>query len=192
MTGIPAHCTKCGAVFVSPQLNFPNARGITIIDVGVSCPNCGGMADAIEGTFDFVGNFIKVYPGTPRRTIAILSVLQKALRESQEGAVDTAVIDTIAKASPALAKEISKKLSSHKGLILSGLLMALLAGCSQSINWNQMVDQVRVYSTGAEPYPNLGKQADAPKAENREQRRKQESLEKKKSKPTAPKLKPKS
>src|SRR4051812_4973923 len=104
MAGLPAHCANCGLVFESAFLNVTNSESVTFQNIAVSCPRCGGMAKAIDGTFDFVGNTIKVHPGAPPRTVAILKVLQTALREAEAGAEDKAV-KTIAEKSPALAKE---------------------------------------------------------------------------------------
>lgn len=173
MTGLPAHCFQCGAIFVSSLIQVSNARQITFESIIVQCPRCGQGAHGIDGTFDFVGNSIAVHPGTPARTLEILAVLQSALREAQAGSPVEQVVDRIAAASPALAKEIRKRPLASSGLIL--LLLTLLASCSTEakLDWNLLIDQVRVYVTGADPYPSLG-QTDVPPKMTRQQRRHQE------------------
>ena len=188
MTGVPAHCPHCGRVFVSTLINFDPGSSVTIKNVGVTCPFCRQVADAVDGTFDFIGNFVRVR-NAPPRTIAILEILQSALTAAQKGEPDAKVLDKIKDASPELAREIHQATTSS-GKPLLGLLLLLLAGnCSTttntSLNWNQLVDQVRVYATGADPYPGLENSAEKPKM-NRQQRRSQERQTRKQKPPLSP------
>jgi hypothetical protein len=181
MAGVPAHCPHCGRVFVSAAFNFGFASTVVLENNRTNCPFCGQTAQIIDGTFNFLGNAILVRDAPPR-TIAILQTLQNALAASQKGEADAKVLDKIKDASPELADQIQKAtVASGKPLV--GLLLLLLAGnCSMatntSLNWNQLVDQVRVYATGASPYPELGNTVEKPKM-NRQQRRSQERQTKK-------------
>jgi hypothetical protein len=174
MAGLPAHCLNCGAIFVTSTIQASNALGITFSNITVPCSNCGGPAKTVDGTFDFVGNAMRVHPGAPQRTIEILKVLQSALREAEGGASDEKVIDTIARASPVLASAIQRK-TKQGGFILITLLLALLASCSTeaTLDWNQLVDQLKVYATGGDPYPGLGRSEGSEK--KLKQRRQSES-----------------
>jgi hypothetical protein len=161
--GLPAYCPKCGLVFASNAITFRgNATNVTLGGNREPCPRCGGMAEGIDGNFDFVGNAIRVNRASPR-TLAILTVIQAALVEAQQGKPESEVIATIEKASPELATEIRKKVSRAGQPVLVALLLSLLATCSISttgtLNWNQLVDQVRVYQTGKAPYPGLERSA---------------------------------
>lgn len=187
MPGLPTHCAKCGLVFISRQFGASDSINVTFRGIRETCPNCGAIAHGVDGTFDFVGNAIKVHPGAPPRTIEILSTLQEALRDLQAGKADDIVLENIAKASPELARAIKREqLPIRQGFFL--LILTLLANCSTNanLNWNQLIDQVRVYSTGAEPYPRLGNQS--PRSQqgtpptgkpNRADRRKAESSQRK-------------
>lgn len=111
------------------------------------------MAEGIDGTFDFVGNAIRV-SNAPPRTIELLSALQGALRKAEQNKPAAEVISEIEQTSPELASAIQKKVSSTGAHILAGLLVTLLAGCSMSttLDLNVLLDQIHVYATGAEPY----------------------------------------
>jgi hypothetical protein len=193
MTGLPSHCPKCGIVFLSDAFSLVNVTDAMFRNIRVGCPNpgCGGIANGLDGTFDFVGNAINVKHATPR-TLAILAVLQSALREAQQGKPEAEVISEIEKASPELAHAIQKKVSTSGKPLLAGLLLTLLAGCSMDtrLDWNRLVDQVHVYSTGANPYPGL-EQAEASQSESgekpkpsRQQRRYKERQAKKQQRQT--------
>jgi hypothetical protein len=187
MTGVPAHCPHCGSIFISSLISFGPGATLTINNVGVSCPFCGQMANAVDGTFDFVGNFVRV-KNAPPRSIAILQLLQSALAAAQKGEPDAKVLDRIKTASPELAKEIQKATVAGGKPLIAVLLVLLAGNCSMSantsLNWNQLVDQARVYATGGDPYPGLGNSAEKPKM-NRQQRRSQERQTRKQKPPLA-------
>jgi hypothetical protein len=189
MRGMPAHCSRCGLIFESPVFAITgNIRNVTFRNNKISCPRlgCGEIADGIDGTFDYVDNAIRVIRAPPK-TIAIVSVLQRALREAEQGRPEAEVINKIEATSAELADAIRKKVSTSKKPILVTLLLSLLASCSVSstLNWNQLVDQVHVYQTGADPYSGLDQATasmsdsdDKPKA-SRQQRRYNERQAKK-------------
>ncbi|WP_143279127.1 hypothetical protein [Bradyrhizobium sp. C9] len=140
----------------------------------------------IDGTFDFVSNAIRV-KSAPARTLAILSVLQSALRDAEQGKPDAEVLSRIETASPELAGAIQKKVSASAKPILASLLFALLAGCSMNttLDWNKLIDQVHVYATGADPYPQTSRPAESqsrpeekPKMSRQQQRHKERQAKK--------------
>jgi hypothetical protein len=102
---------------------------------------------------------------------------------AQKGEPDATVLDKIKDASPELATEIRKATVSSGRPLLPVLLLLLAGSCSTttntSLNWNQLIDQARVYATGGDPYPGLENSAEQPKM-NRQQRRSQERQTKKK------------
>jgi hypothetical protein len=182
MPGVPAHCPQCGFLFFSNLFGVKNSAGITIRNISLSCPRCGHMAQALEGTFDFdfVGNATMIRNASPQ-TINLLRVLQEALRTAQAGHDESEVVSALEKESPEFAHLLKDSLKIG-GLV--SLLLALLFTCStnvqQSLDWNQLIDQARVYLTGAEPYPGLEKpEIRPPKTSqkptlSRQQRRQQE------------------
>ncbi|MFC7699644.1 hypothetical protein ACFQX9_23450 [Bradyrhizobium sp. GCM10028915] len=188
MPPLPAHCPKCGAIFPSNVISIDNSDDITIGNIQERCPiqGCGGTARVIEGNFDFVGHAVRVRRAPPR-TLAILTVLQEALQDVERGKPTDEAISKIERASPELASAIRKTIGSAGKPLLGTLLFALLASCSMStrLDWNQLVDQVHVYRTGAAPYPGLGQSGSSAsetesKAEpSRQQRRYKERQTKK-------------
>jgi hypothetical protein len=51
-----AHCKNCGIVFESRALSFKGSINVTISNVFESCPQCGNIANVLDGTFDFDAN----------------------------------------------------------------------------------------------------------------------------------------
>jgi hypothetical protein len=169
---LPAHCANCGTLFLSSYALGPSL-GTTFRNNFDGCPNCGMMAKTIDGKFDFVDNVLKIVDAPPR-TIEILRILQAALDDAQRGKPAEEVIADIEKKSPVLGSALGAAIRKWGSVALSGILLSLAASCSMntSLDWNQLADQVHVYTTGAEPYPGLGS-GDAPKSEkiSRQQRR---------------------
>lgn len=111
LIGLPAHCDNCGLFFISRAIGGSGAvRHLTIENVTVSCPRCGHGARAIDGTFDFVGNAIRVRRAPPQ-TLAILEVLQEALRAAQAGASQEEIARPIERVSPELAARAGSLIS---------------------------------------------------------------------------------
>jgi hypothetical protein len=157
------------------------------------CPNCGRQAAGLDGTYDFVGNAITVLKA-PQRTLEILKALQDALRAARAGEPEDKVLAHIAKAAPSLAIAIRQETRKGGRGLLTLLILLLLAHCSSeaTLDVNQLVDQVHVYMTGAEPYPGIERKETASPSErkagpNRQQRRKQEHQSKKQKQPSGQK-----
>ncbi|MDI1264515.1 MAG: hypothetical protein PS018_14765 [bacterium] len=192
MAGVPAHCDNCGIVFNSSAFEVgPAALEVTISGIDVICPNCGSDAHLIDGTFDFVGNAIKVLAAPPR-TIEILKALQAALRAAEAGEPEEKVLAHIEKESPELAKAAKTAAKGGRHLLVGALLL-LAAQCSvnvtSTLDVNELVDQVHVYVTGSSPYPTKvpPSQASPPGRKagpNREQRRQQEHQSRRQKQPS--------
>jgi hypothetical protein len=192
MARLPAHCSHCGLIFITP-FGGSNSRNMMYRDNAAQCPRCQHIASVVDGTFDFVGNTIRVISAPPR-TIAILSVLQEALRAANAGKNQEEIVAGLKQHSPEFAKAAETAIKGGR-ITLAMLLLYLLASCStnfqQTLDWNKLVDQVRVYMTGATPYPDLGKKETSPSSEqqsepSRQQRRQRERQIKKQQKPPKP------
>ncbi|WP_141343359.1 hypothetical protein [Bradyrhizobium sp. USDA 3458] len=178
------HCRHCGLVF-SPS-GFLALGPIVAHGNVAQCPRCRHVAEGIDGTFDFVGNAIRVLDAPPR-TIELLSALQDALRKAEQAKPVAEVISRVEETSPELARAIQGKVSSRGPLILAGLLCSLLASCSvnATLDLNTLIDQVHTYWTGAEPYPDSARSgSEQPPGLNRQQRRHQERHAKKQQRQT--------
>lgn len=62
---------------------FENSTDVTISGCTVPCPACGGTGDVLEGTFDFVGDTIRLLSG-PSVTVSRLQRLAAILKEAQQ------------------------------------------------------------------------------------------------------------
>lgn len=155
MPGAPAYCSHCGTVFRSRALGFTDSIGMTVSNIQETCPKCGKRADVLDGTFDFVGDAIKVRKAPPQ-TIEILAALQEALRAAQGGKSTDEVLAPIKKQSPQLATEAESVIKKHGRTALIVVLLTMLAQCSNlqmTADLNKLIDQMHVYATGKDPYP---------------------------------------
>ena len=85
MSRVPAICTSCGAFFPSPIGIAPGSTNVTLAFnvVTQGCPHCGGTGRVLDGTFDFVGDAIRLVSG-PGHTVRDLERLEAILRDAQE------------------------------------------------------------------------------------------------------------
>lgn len=200
MANPPVHCDHCGLFFFSKAFSV-NAINALMRGNEETCPQCGELARGLDGTFDFVGNEITVRSATPR-TLEILKALQAAIKAEAEGKSDDEIISHVEKASPELAAATKEAAKTGGRGLLAVILVLLAAQCSMSVNStldiNQLIDQVHVYTTGSAPYPGSGQTQKALPSEqkagpNRQQRRQQERQSRKTPQSSGPRaaLKPK-
>ena len=76
---IPAICDSCGAVFPSGIA----ASGIVRGNKSGPCPACGGMGSVPDGTYQTVGNVIRLLAG-PQKTVNQLRSLVAVITEAQK------------------------------------------------------------------------------------------------------------
>lgn len=153
------------------------------------------MATVIDGTFDFVGNTIKV-KSAPPRTIALLTVLQEALQAARAGKAEKEIVSKLEEQSIEFASIAQMAIKKGGVLFLITMLVYLLASCSaniqQALDWNLLIDQARVYLTGGDPYPGLGRKEatqslpERKSGPSRQQQRYKERQTKKQQQRTAP------
>lgn len=84
MAGLPAHCDQCGATFATSAFDIQNSKGITISNATVSCPNCGGRAKILDGTWDERGRGIELVDG-PQKTRAIFIAFSQLVEQAKRG-----------------------------------------------------------------------------------------------------------
>ncbi len=158
MFQLPAVCSTCGTIFPS-GMAVANSRDMTFQgNTAGPCPKCGGMGKVIDGTFDFVGNSVKVKKA-PQTTIDVLNILQNAMELARSGSSQEEVISKISEASPDLGEKATT-IYSRGGLpMLILFIFFLLQQCtgntSGKIDYNILFDQFLVAATDSEPYPSL-------------------------------------
>jgi hypothetical protein len=79
---MPAFCGSCGAVFPSSAIIGGDATNVSFRDVDVICPFCGGLARIPDGTYDFVGDTIRIL-SAPQRTVDELTRLSAILNRGR-------------------------------------------------------------------------------------------------------------
>lgn len=198
MTGLPASCPRCGHVFESKAFSIQNGRKISFKGVSVVCPRCGGTAKAIEGTFDFIENAIRVRDA-PKASVDIIGLLQLTLKEARAGNTTESIIARLHDADPVFAEQASKIVQKGGLPALTLMLIFLLNTCaanpSTSLDWNRLVDQVYVYITGNQNYQfpehtsEQTSKSQQPQEQNRQQRRQQERQTKKQERQPGPQSK---
>ena len=158
MSGPPCKCTNCGHVFQSGLIEIgPNVSGISFENCGVSCPQCGGMANVADGTYSSVGEHLKLIAG-PLSTRQIINQLNPIAKKAQAQSLTTEeVLAEIADISPDLAK----KLKSIGPWPVVGILIFLFwlvksVTLSLDINVNWLIDEAWHVAHGEDPYAHVG------------------------------------
>jgi hypothetical protein len=133
--------------FVGPS----SMKNNTFVGCTIRCEACGGVSDVIEGTFDHIGDSIKVRRA-PQRTHDILHALQRAVSLVESGEDEESVIAELEKASPEFAKMVrTAAVKGGPGSVML-LLLFLISRCDGTLDWNQLADQGYFYMTGNAPY----------------------------------------
>lgn len=108
MAGLPAHCPQCGLTFISNAISVgPNAT-VTMINNRTNCPNCGGMANFLDGVFTSTGDILKVVRGpmfTKQVMARFAELMERAAQEKTEFEIVKSEADSI---DPRLGAAIEK------------------------------------------------------------------------------------
>jgi hypothetical protein len=110
----------------------------------------------LDGTYRFYEN-ISTVESAPKSTLILASILQSLLDLALANKSEDELITNIASLPEEYAGITSLALKAGGMPTLVTVLIILLSQCSvslhETINWNVAIDQIRVYLTGAEPYP---------------------------------------
>ena len=144
---IPVSCPTCGALFASRAFAISgNVKNLTLIGNKETCPNCGEMANIVDGVFDVADNVLSVVKA-PQITKEMLKALEVAIREAYEQkrpAEDLA--EEVEKIDPSFG-EIVRESGKNSTLYVASLLIILAAirSCSVDveIDANELIDQMR-------------------------------------------------
>jgi len=79
---LPALCENCGAVFVPKAIEIRDRMQVSISNVGVNCPHCGGNARIPDGLYQAMGEAIRIV-ATSARSAESLRRLQRVLENAQ-------------------------------------------------------------------------------------------------------------
>lgn len=116
MAGIPASCTRCGAVFVSRMFNVRPGASVHLSGVRTNCKFCGGYAVFADGLYemaDEVLTFVRSPAMTPDKLARIAAATQSAVIQNQPSAEVSSALDSI---DPKLGALFRAATAKHKGL----------------------------------------------------------------------------
>jgi hypothetical protein len=128
----PAFCPNCGLIFAPPSVvvgEGARVRGLTLSGNVQRCPQCGGLAELPEGTFDVADETIRVLSAsdlTRERLLRLQAILEQAGRAEMP---TEAAADAIADEAPALKRLFDRYPKMGRALIkwLEIIVVILLA-----------------------------------------------------------------
>jgi hypothetical protein len=137
----------------------------TFVGCAMRCDACGGIADVIEGTFDHIGDTIRVRSAPPR-THDILRALHKAASSVENGEDTESVIAELEKETPEFAK-LARFASKKGGKVAVMYLLAFLISQCQlkidaTVDLNLLLAQAHSYMTENAPYSEIQPPASDP------------------------------
>lgn len=127
MPNLPAFCRNCGAVFGS-GIVVENSTNLTFSGCTAGpCPRCGGIGDIPDGTFDVIGDTIRVL-SAPDYTHEKLRRLADIIRGAQSAqASPEQIVETLEREAPELQPFLQRLVASPEAVAawLALLLMVL-------------------------------------------------------------------
>lgn len=128
---IPAYCQGCGTIFGFSVIEG-NVAGITIgklslRDVTMPCPKCGGTAHVVDGVFSLANNALTLIQGS-NLTIVVVQQFAELLEKAQKEGVPIDEVESIAESlDPALGDAIRSIKNSPNFLWMAMFVVLLLA-----------------------------------------------------------------
>lgn len=130
MPDVPAHCDDCGLTW-EPRgaiTLLPGGEGTRLIGNATRCPNCGGLARFIEGTFSVRDGMIEVL-AAPDWSMQALRLLQRAAQEAE------ALADTDPEAAVSLIARVSARVGAFLRHANAANQSAELGGLKAVLKW---------------------------------------------------------
>lgn len=105
---VPAVCRTCGTLFAASNILGGDARGISFSNVTVGpCPVCGGDGRIPDGTYDFLGDTIRVLAAPEHSRAGLERLLARATRIQQTQAPPEEIARTLGREFPELAPTVN-------------------------------------------------------------------------------------
>src|ERR1700693_2939302 len=127
--GVPAYCPDCGVLSAVPGI-FGGSGAVTLSNCFTTCPQCGGTANMLDGTFAIEGNAFTLLSG-PKFTADALRVLSGIIeRAARKGITPEELekqVSEIDEDFGNIVKEAFKK--GGPGIAFLLLLVLFLKGC---------------------------------------------------------------
>ena len=141
---IPALCTNCHFLFSARTLTFVDCKNVYLEGNQEKCPNCGKLANIIDGTFNILNGALELISG-PDISREMLFRFAQLVNRAIEKEITPDELEVCAGELDVRFAELVRKIKApHIGLIL---LLFWLKGCHSNIDvkldLNQMFEQIR-------------------------------------------------
>ncbi len=104
MPSIPAYCPHCGYVFDGRGgIHVENVMNIRLSGNRISCPNCGRMANIVDGVFSDRGNGLEMVEGPPISAAVLRQIKEIAERAQRKDISKQQAVREAAAINPLLA-----------------------------------------------------------------------------------------
>jgi hypothetical protein len=136
MALVPVFCDNCGTLFVADNFIGGDAREVSFKNVGFGpCPVCGQAGHVLDGTFDFIGDTIKVL-SAPEWSAEKLAWLGQRIEAARAGTVSAdQVIDEVSATAPELETLIQQLLRQGWSAIkVLAVLLTLIGFAEQKLD----------------------------------------------------------
>jgi hypothetical protein len=145
MAPIPVVCGSCGNFFFAENL-IGGSGTVTFSNVGYGpCPVCGGMGSVLDGTYEFVGDTVRLLAGpewSSQRLMRVAALLHDLAHRPVQDLKPENLLVALAKEEPKLAAHLKPKSSTELVAWLTLLLMIVQVllglGSQRSITENDV------------------------------------------------------
>jgi hypothetical protein len=140
MNAPPAICPTCGWEGPAPGIHAVESTGITFGGGTVDCPACGGRAEIVSGTYDFVGGVVRLARDA-NLTLADIARLRKAAKDARRAGQTP---DDFAAENPQLAPIVNLIIQQAPGrewLAIVLTVLACIVGYLQSAEYHAEDEQ---------------------------------------------------
>jgi ribosomal protein S27AE len=144
MARVPAFCPHCGHAFsFEGFIGGTGAGAVRLEGNKTICPQCGEMANIVDGTFSLNNDEVDLIEGPPL-THALILQLQKIVQSSKDkhpGAEE--ILAEVAEISPELAARIRKRGLPALAIILLLIWLIKSVSLNIDIDLNRLIDQAQ-------------------------------------------------
>lgn len=109
MASIPGYCPHCGCIFDgSGGIHIKNSVGVTVSRSRMTCPNCGRMANLVDGTFNERGQGLELVSGPPLTRVVLDQLNELARRAKADQVTPEKIIEEAEAVAPEVARVLRR------------------------------------------------------------------------------------
>jgi hypothetical protein len=162
MPNPPARCRRCGLLYPARQYGGEGSINIRFVGCTEECPRCGGTAEVLDGTYDFVGDTVRLIagPAATIETFRTIAAVLEGYKSGRKSAIETK--QEIEQVAPTVGEWLGKVGSDPTFLgaslqalaaimaALIGLYAVLAAGGTSNEELRKAVEDALLGATGAQ------------------------------------------